>query len=102
MGDDKKATADVHLPNRCDVWRQVRYDLFETKDVQDNPTYSYAWIADQGGHFSLGFLPTYLFAWIVTLAGHYGHFDTDGWNKWIGFGVFGIWVVKELNDYRLA
>lgn len=96
-------TSNIHLPGPRDVWRQVRYDLFETKDVQDTPTYSYAWIADQGGHFSLGFLPTYLFVWVVAVAGPWLGFEaTRETNIWIAVGVFCIWVVKELNDLRLA
>jgi hypothetical protein len=95
---DNAGPSDIHLPYPSDVWRQVRYDLFETKDVQDNPTYSYAWIADQGGHFSLGFLPSYLFSWIAMILWGY---DFER-NIWIAVGVFGIWVFKELNDLRLA
>jgi hypothetical protein len=95
---DDAGPSDIHLPYPSDVWRQVRYDLFETKDVQDNPTYSYAWVADQGGHFSLGFLPSYLFSWIATIL--WGS-DFER-NIWIAVGVFCIWIVKELNDLRLA
>lgn len=102
MGDAKKAAATDHLPDRRDVWRQARYDLFETKDVQDNPTYSYAWIADQGGHFSLGFLPTYLLAGLLRVADPDYEWHSRESNAWIGLGVFGMWVVKELNDLRLA
>lgn len=102
MGKPQTTAARDVLPDRRAVWRQVRYDLFETKDVQDTPTFSYTWMADQGGHFSLGFLPTYLFAWIVAILGDRFGFDTDGWNVWLGLGVFGIWVIKEMNDFRLA
>jgi hypothetical protein len=102
MADLRKPPDEDVLPDRCAVWRQVRYDLFETKDVQDTPTFSYTWIADQGGHFSLGFLPSYLFSWIIATLGGWLSWDTQGWSVWIAVGVFLIWVVKELNDYRLA
>jgi hypothetical protein len=37
------------------IYRVCRHDLFDTKDVQDTPTLTYTWLADQFGHFALGF-----------------------------------------------
>ena len=32
------------------IWRQIKWDLFETKDVQDAITASYVWLEDEAGH----------------------------------------------------
>ena len=47
------------LPGVKEVWTQLWADLFG-KDVQDTATFSYEWVADQTGHFALGFELTYL------------------------------------------
>jgi hypothetical protein len=46
------------LLGRHTIWQVAKHDLFGTKDVQDSPTLSYVWLADQIGHFALGFLGT--------------------------------------------
>ena len=35
------------LLDRGTIWRVAKHDLFGTKDVQDSPTLSYVWLADQ-------------------------------------------------------
>jgi hypothetical protein len=42
----------------CTIWRVAQHDLFGTKDVQDSPTLSYIWLADQFGHIGIGFMGT--------------------------------------------
>jgi hypothetical protein len=49
------------------VWQQVKWDLFETKDVQDAITASYVWLEDEAGHIGLGFASTILLCWVVSL-----------------------------------
>jgi len=49
------------------IWRQVQWDLFATKDVQDAITASYVWLEDEAGHISLGFISTITLCWIVSL-----------------------------------
>jgi hypothetical protein len=78
------------------VLRQVLLDWFTTKDVQENPTLTYVWTADQFGHFSLGFLPAYLIAWIVTSFTEVNSGVLVG----IAAAIFCLWIVKELWDYR--
>lgn len=57
------ALASLHpsAPKRlgiCTIWRVAQHDLFGTKDVQDSPTLSYIWLADQFGHIGIGFMGT--------------------------------------------
>jgi hypothetical protein len=42
------------------IFRQVRHDLFGSKDAQDAATLTYTWVADQFGHVTLGFIVTLL------------------------------------------
>ena len=44
--------------DRSTVLRQVRHDLFGSKDAQDASTLTYTWVADQFGHVTLGFIAT--------------------------------------------
>jgi hypothetical protein len=50
------------LPGIGSVISQLRRDLFG-KDVENSATYTYDWLADQVGHFTLGFTGTLLFQW---------------------------------------
>ena len=92
------------------ILRQTYLDWFTTKDVQETPTVTYVWTADQFGHFGLGFLPTLVFAWIATWS--FGVNETE-WDLFglavvprinflvgIAIGVFCFWIGKELVDYR--
>jgi hypothetical protein len=89
-------TNKPHLPGIPDVAKQAFHDVIG-KDVQETPTVSYVWMADQLGHFGMGFMITYLLGWIATLLGH-GAKETLA-----GLAVFNflIWVVKETFDYFL-
>jgi len=82
------------LPGGKEVLTQAYHDWFG-KDVQETPTVSYVWTADQFGHFGLGFQITYLLSWIAI---------------WVGLGTriaffacaavnLAIWIVKEVLDY---
>src|SRR5262245_10960933 len=51
-------------PGPLTVIRQAYKDGFG-KDVQETPTVSYVWMADQFGHFTLGFAITFVFSWIA-------------------------------------
>ena len=52
----------------CQLLCQVRQDLF-SKEAQTGYTYTYVWMANQVGHFTLGFLPTLLFTWFFVSIG---------------------------------
>jgi hypothetical protein len=82
------------LPGPIDVVKQVYADLFG-KDVQETATFSYEWVADQMGHFSLGFMITYLLSWIfypTPPANSLDYFKLAGW-------VMLVFIVKELRDF---
>lgn len=49
-----------------EITDQVRHDLVG-KDVQDTPTYSYVWMADQLGHIALGWFSAVLVFWLVKM-----------------------------------
>ncbi len=51
-------------PGIGDVISQLKRDLFG-KDVENAATYTYGWLADQVGHFSLGFVGTLMLTWLV-------------------------------------
>src|SRR5947207_7102030 len=85
------------LPGPGVVVRQLYKDWFG-KDVQETPTVSYVWTADQFGHFSLGFTITYLFYWIAEWA---WPADRPWWTPLACGGLnLLIWVVKEVQDFR--
>ena len=44
---------------------QIKYDLIG-KDSQRGITLTYGWLANQFGHFALGFIPTILFYFLYT------------------------------------
>lgn len=88
---DKKLTP----PSFKEIVSQLRYDWFG-KDVQQTPTVSYVWTADQFGHFGLGFQITFLFSWILAA------FFTDlpAWKTAIIAALLNmlLWIVKEVLD----
>src|SRR5262249_16594704 len=59
-------TPEPHLPTWKEVGCQAYRDWFG-KDVQETPTVSYIWAADQFGHVGLGFQGTFLIAGLVPL-----------------------------------
>ena len=63
--------------------------------MQDTATFTYEWVADQTGHFALGFELTYLLYWIAFLLGY-----TEGRvGFWLGVAVTLVFAVKEARDY---
>jgi hypothetical protein len=84
-------------PTVHDIGCQVQRDLFG-KDVQDTPTASYSWVADQFGHFALGFEITFALSWIFILAG-WDHAPTI---YLIPVSILVFFALKELSDYVTA
>jgi len=82
------------LPDVHAVIDQVIRDLFG-KDVQDTATFSYEWVADQFGHFGLGFEITLALSWIASLLGY----NSGQVGLWIGLAVVLVFVVKEADDF---
>ena len=83
------------LPGAREVVDQVIRDLFG-KDVQDTVTFSYEWVADQFGHFALGFEITLALSWVATLFGYQG----GELGFWISLAVVLAFAVKEGDDFR--
>ncbi|MGO4675139.1 hypothetical protein AB4Z40_19775 [Bosea sp. 2YAB26] len=88
---DKKLTP----PSLKEIVSQLRYDWFG-KDVQQTPTVSYVWTADQFGHFGLGFQITFLFSWILAAL----FTDLPAWKTAIIAALLNmlLWIVKEVLD----
>ena len=88
-------TPEPHLPTWKEVGLQAWHDWFG-KDVQETPTVSYIWTADQFGHVGLGFQITFLLAGLALW-----------WFKYSGSYLLAkaaiingcIWTLKEIVDY---
>ena len=80
-------------PSFKEIVSQLRYDWFG-KDVQQTPTVSYVWTADQFGHFGLGFQITFLFSWILAAL----FTDLPAWKTAIIAALLNmlLWIVKEI------
>ncbi|RDJ26900.1 hypothetical protein DWF00_01605 [Bosea caraganae] len=88
-------TGKLRPPSLKDVVKQLRYDWFG-KDVQQTPTVSYVWTADQFGHFGLGFQITYLVGWLLAWI-----FPAmPSWKTAVIAAVLNLalWIVKEVLD----
>lgn len=90
-------TVKLKPPSLMDVMKQLRYDWFG-KDVQQTPTVSYVWTADQFGHVGLGFQITFVFGWIIAWL----LTDLPAWQTaLIAAGLnMALWTVKEVRDIR--
>jgi len=51
-----------------DLLKQAKADLW-AKEVQTGYTVTYAWMANQLGHFALGFIPVYFLLWLALASG---------------------------------
>lgn len=82
-------------PSLKEIVSQLRYDWFG-KDVQQTPTVSYVWTADQFGHFGLGFQITFLFGWILAAL----FTSLPAWKTAIIAALLNmlLWIVKEVLD----
>ncbi len=83
------------LPGVKAVVSQVIRDLFG-KDVQDTVTFSYEWVADQFGHFALGFEITIALTWAAIQFGY----SQSRAGLWLGLAVVAVFVLKEADDFR--
>ena len=92
-------------PGPWNVIKQAYKDWFG-KDVQETPTVSYVWTADQFGHFGLGFTVTYLLGWTVgpyinqcIRNNIYSSFDPRFDLSTCALLTMTIWVIKEIQDF---
>jgi len=76
---------------------QLKKDLF-FKDSQSGYTYTYAWMANQTGHFALGFMIAILGFWIF--------FPSQsvfmGTSLWVPIGSMAAWTLYEIFNYANA
>jgi hypothetical protein len=91
---ESQLPAKPKLPDVKYVAEQAYRDWFG-KDVQETPTVSYVWTADQFGHFGLGFQITYALSWIAAILGFTGGWVVAG----LAVANIAVWVVKEWFDY---
>ncbi|ATP58973.1 ATP-binding protein [Pedobacter ginsengisoli] len=76
-----------------DLIAQLKNDLIG-KDSYRGVTLTYSWLANQFGHFSLGFIPTIL---IYTLLK--AKTSVSSPELWAAFGVWGGWILFELFNF---
>lgn len=83
-----------HLPTIREVACQTYHDWFG-KDVQETPTVSYVWTADQFGHFGLGFQITFVLTWFAKLL----HYDNSRIYIELTAANLAVWIGKEVRDF---
>jgi len=79
--------------NRQAVMAQLRADLIG-KDSYRGVTLTYSWLANQFGHFSLGFIPTIL---VYRVLQSYPSINSP--ELWASFGVWGLWILFETYNF---
>lgn len=91
---DELDSVRPHLPTLREVACQTYRDWFG-KDVQETPTVSYVWTADQFGHFGLGFQISFVLTWFAKLLHH------DSPRAYIGLAManLAVWIGKEVRDF---
>jgi hypothetical protein len=88
----------AHTPNPFrlgEVGKQAVSDWFG-KDVQSGYTLTYVWMANELGHFTLGFIPACIGAWIWRLCDPCA--SACGWMSALPVALALLWAVKELRD----
>ena len=88
----------------AELLSQVVADWLD-KEVQAGYTYTYIWMTNQLGHFTLGFLPTLLVAWIIESAWHwFGNSQPVPLRYLLVFpaALAVIWALKEVRDVVVA
>src|SRR5262245_58332390 len=100
-----------------DLWSEVGNQVTGS-DIESGYSYVYTWLANQFGHFMIGFAGTILFGWLVIFAATalapISGVDYQWRWPWAGVAVavgwFVLWVLKEwlldiakaLRDVRFA
>lgn len=78
---------------RKDVLRQLKSDLIG-KDSYRGVTLTYSWLANQFGHFSLGYMPTLMLFSILNK-----HTDINKPAFWAAAIVSSLWLLFELYNF---
>lgn len=83
----------MNFINRKAVVAQLRADLIG-KDSYRGVTLTYSWLANQFGHFSLGFIPTVLVFHVL------GAYTTVARAElWASLGVWAFWILFETYNF---
>jgi hypothetical protein len=90
---------DIRDPRSLqDLWREVG-NQFSGSDIESGYTYVYTWLANQFGHFMIGFAGTILVGWLVIGLAPVSGVDYLWHWVWAGIAVailwFVAWVFKE-------
>ncbi|RIV19471.1 ATP-binding protein [Fibrisoma montanum] len=76
-----------------DVLRQLKADLIG-KDSHRGVTFTYSWLANQLGHYTLGFIPTlFLYAILRSCT------DLEKPATWAALGIAGLWFGFEIYNF---
>jgi len=85
-----------------DVLQQAWADWTD-KEVQAGYTYTYIWMANQLGHFTLGFLPTILVSWLILwVSGQKVEGIYCRYLLWFPSILAAAWAAKEVWDVARA
>lgn len=91
-----------------ELLKQAKADLW-AKEVQTGYTVTYAWMANQLGHFALGFIPVYFLIWLALASGlvHWlsDHFGKESlrWSQFLVPVAWLLWFIyKEWGDVKEA
>lgn len=79
--------------NRKEVFEQLKRDLIG-KDSYRGVTLTYAWLANQFGHFSLGFIPTIILHGFLKSKPNI-HYP----ELWASFGIWLVWILFETYNF---
>lgn len=88
-----------YKPSHNELLKQAVSDWFG-KEVQTGYTTTYVWMANQFGHFNLGFLATMIFAWVIKLINP--EISASGYLLILPVAEILIWIIKETYDYKVA
>ncbi|SHF81814.1 ATP-binding protein [Pedobacter caeni] len=78
---------------RKDVLLQLKRDLIG-KDAYRGVTLTYSWMANQFGHFSLGFIPTFILYTILSSKTEMKHVEI-----WSPLIIWGFWILFEACNF---
>jgi hypothetical protein len=88
------------------ILKQLKADLYG-KDSYRGVTLTYAWLANQFGHFALGFIPVLLVYKFLCWINWRPHSYTAAWIVAVSWLLFEIWnflgpLRKKKNEYRFS
>jgi hypothetical protein len=79
--------------SRKDIFEQLKSDLIG-KDAHRGITLTYAWMANQFGHFALGFIPTFIIYTVLTK-----YYSGNNVALWSAVIISGAWLLFEIYNF---